>query len=290
MSQDSSKKRNQKKSLYLFSISIFIGCFLFVVIPSQSAEEIEKTKIDEILEKSAEYCEKLENSSLDFTCVEEIKERIYYQQQFTMSHFRPTSFFYQNSYVYDYQLIRKENKITERRVLIEENGKKKNEKDAELKTVFFDHKYVILGPVGLLSKNSQQDHDYKIIGEEMLKKEKVIVIEAIPKSNPVEISAHLFGKIWIKKDDFSILKIEWNQVSMGNFEKILEKAKSFNAEPQITFVSEYAFEKNGVRFPSKYYVLEEYIRPSRAKLTASETTVIYKDYKFFTVETEVKYK
>jgi len=86
MSQDSSKKRNQKESLYLFSILMLIGSFLFVVIPSQSAEEIEKTKLNEILEKTAEYCEKLENSSLDFTCVEEIKERIYYQQGFTRFH------------------------------------------------------------------------------------------------------------------------------------------------------------------------------------------------------------
>jgi hypothetical protein len=290
MSKDLSKKGNQKNSLYLFSIIMLIGGFLFLATSNQSIEKIEKTKLDEILEKTAEYCEKLENSSLDFTCVEEIKEKIYYQQGFTRFHVRPTGFFHQNTYVYDYQLIRKENKIAERRVLVEENGKKKNEKDAELKTVFFDHKYVILGPVGLLSKNSQQDHDYKIFGEEMVKKEKAIVIEATPKPDLIERPGHLFGKIWVKEDDFSILKIEWNQVSMGNFEKILEKAKSFNAEPQITFVSEYAFEKNGIRFPSKYYVLEEYIRPSRAKLTASETTVIYKNYKFFTVETEVKYK
>ena len=86
MSQDSSKKRNQKKILYLFSILMLIGSFLFIVIPNQSADEIEKTRLDEILQKTAEYCEKLKNSSLDFTCAEEIKERIYYQQGFTRFH------------------------------------------------------------------------------------------------------------------------------------------------------------------------------------------------------------
>jgi len=295
--------RNQKKRLYLFSILIFIGGFLFVTIPSQSAEGIEKTKIDKILEKSAEYCEKLKSSSLDFTCVEEIAERIYYQQQFTWSHLRPTGFFHKNTYVYDYQLIRKENQITERRILIEENGKKKNEKDAQLKTTFFNHKYVILGPVGLLSKSSQQDHNYKIIGEEMLRKEKVIVIEATPKPHLIERPSHLFGKVWIKGDDFGIVKIEWNQVSMENFEKIVEKVKSLNAEPQITFVSEYDFEKNGIRFPSRHFIKESYIgsdvlawspsspsggsKKGTMRFKRLETTVTYEDYKFFTVETKM---
>jgi hypothetical protein len=49
-------------------------------------------------------------------------------------------------------------------------------------------------------------------------------------------------------------------------------------------------EKNGIRFPSRYFVKESYINPSRGKLTLSETTVTYSDYKFFTVETEVMIK
>jgi len=65
---------------------------------------------------------------------------------------------------------------------------------------------------------------------------------------------------------------------MGNIEKIREIADSFRAKARITFTSEYAFEKNGIRFPSRYTVKEEYVRRTRMK--ASETTTTYKDYKF----------
>ena len=59
--------------------------------------------------------------------------------------------------------------------------------------------------------------------------------------------------------------------------------------------SEYRFEKNGIRFPSKYTVKEHYIRPNEyktgmEKLAKSEIEVNYKDYKFFVVETEVNIK
>lgn len=258
-------------------------------------------KIDKILEKSAEYCEKLKNSSLDFTCIEVITERIYYQQQFSWSHLRPTGFFHQNTYVYDYQLIRKENKITERRVLVEENGEKKNEKDTQLKTTFFDHKYVILGPVGLLSKSSQQDHDYKIIGEETLKGEKMIVIGVTPKS--AEELNLISGKFWVSANDFGIIKIEWQQKVLRGFEGVEKTERGFSVKPDIVFITEFGFEKNGIRFPSQHSIKESYIGPEvligspsspyggtktgTTRFKRSETTVIYEDYKFFTVETKM---
>lgn len=201
---------------------------------------------------------------------------------------RPTRFFNENKYLYDYQLIRKGRQITERRILVEENGKEKNEENAQLKMQMFDHKYVIFGPIGILSEKWQQEHDYKVIEEKKYKDEHALIIEATPKSS-INID-HLFGKIWVRKSDSSILKIEWNQASLGNFERIKEIAKELNAEPDITFISEYDFEEKGIRFPSKYFVREEYIHSWRGRFKRSETTVIYKDYKFFTVETDVEFK
>jgi hypothetical protein len=56
-----------------------------------------------------------------------------------------------------------------------------------------------------------------------------------------------------------------------------------------------SLKSNGIRFPSKYTVLEHYIRPNEyktgmEKLAKSEIEVKYKDYKFFIVETEVEIK
>lgn len=62
------------------------------------------------------------------------------------------------------------------------------------------------------------------------------------------------------------------------------------ARPSINFISEYAYEKNGIRFPSQYLVKEEYIHPGMGRILVSETKVVYNDYRFFIVETEVEIK
>ena len=241
-----------------------------------------------ILEKTAEYCSWLANASLDFICQEEIKERLYYSPG-TDTIYLGGRFYKENKYLYDYQLIRKGGDMQEKRILLEENGKKKMEANAELKTKQFEHKYVIFGPVGLLSSENQPHLSYQIEKEAKLDGENVIIIDAKPKS-PQDRN-RLYGKVWLRERDLSILKIEWDQSSMGNIEGIMEVAEKLKAKPHITFVSEYGYEKNGIRFPSKYSVAEEYIiaKGRRNRIKCSMTVVTYKNYKFFTVETQVKY-
>ena len=263
----------------LFFFFIFVAVYLNPYILSESDKKGDAVDLPQILKKTAEYCERLDRISLHFICNEEINERIYYQFYFR-------SFFKENSYIYDYQLIRKDNEVEERRVFLEENGEPKNEENAELKTKRFWHKYVIFGPVGLLGESQQKRHDYLVKKEEKYKGDKCYVIEVVPK--PDTKTDGLFGKAWVRQNDCSVIKIEWNQQSMGNIDRIEEKTSKLGAKPKITFTSEYAFEKNGIRFPSRYTVKEEFVRRVRVKI--SETTVVYTDYKFFIVETEVKIK
>jgi len=243
------------------------------------------------------------DSALHFICIEEIKERIDYSrdnlpQNYERKKFQPLAGAIQgkqqwitsiknNKFIYDYQLIRKGGQIEKRRILLEENGKRMHEENAPLKTELFEHKYVIAGPIGLLSNFWQQRHDFRIIKEEKFSGEDTVVIEAVPKM-PDEVQ-HLAGRVWVRKDDFSILKIEWDQKHIKNFEKIEALAKKLNSRPHISQVSEYGFEKKGIRFPSRYNVRESYVDRRGMPFLRSETTVIYKDYKFFTVETNVKY-
>jgi hypothetical protein len=262
--------------------TIIIILFMFVMIHIilnlwvQSSEKVRENDLAQILKKTADYCKRLDRIALHFVCNEEIKERLYYRGRF----------FTENVYVYDYQLIRKGGNIQEQRKLLEENGEERNEPNAKLKTQRFWHKGVIFGPIGLLGGDQQPHHDYKIQKEEKYKGDKCYVIEVVPR--PGKKTDYLYGKAWVRKSDCSIMKIEWNQESMGNIEKIRLEAQKLGAKPRITFTSEYALEKNGIRFPSRYAVKEEYVRRYRAKI--SETRVIYKDYKFFIVETEVKIK
>jgi hypothetical protein len=70
---------------------------------------------------------------------------------------------------------------------------------------------------------------------------------------------------------------------MGNYVAIEAFARDMRAKPKITFTSEYAIEKNGLRFPSAYEVVEAY-RTGAVLVPASRTSVEYKDYKFFEVK------
>ncbi len=125
--------------------------------------------------------------------------------------------------------------------------------------------------------------------------EEAIVIEAVPKASYEQRflygaePSYLSGKIWVKKKDFSILKIMWNPKVIKEIKNIEEIAKRYKAEPMITIISEYKFEKNGIRFPSRLYIEEAYGNKEEKKFVRSETDIVYRDYKFFTVETEVKY-
>ena len=288
-----------KKKKFLFTYLIlffFIFAHTYYGFSSADKQKKDKIELEKILEKSADYCKRLANSVLFFVCKETIKEEIYYRAPVSIRTVSPLGTVRmqmvgghreKNTYVYDYQLIRKENKIKESRTLLEENGRKMNKKNAPLKTKIFEHKNVIMGPVGLLSEYWQQFHDYKIVKEAKFKGEKVIVLEAVPKYG-FKLN-QLSGKIWVKKSDFTILKTEWNQQSIENYDKIEELAKELGAKPLITLVSEYAFEKKGIRFPSRYSIKEVYILRGRKRFLRSRKTVIYKDYQFFTVETDIKY-
>lgn len=193
-----------------------------------------------------------------------------------------------HKYLYDYQFIRKDDRKIEKRILLEEDGIKKKEEIIQLKTKMFQYKNVLFGPVNLLSEERQQFFDYKMVGDEFFDGERALVIEATPLSGFRE--QILWGKIWVSKSDFSILKIEWNQDIMVYSAVIKDMARRYKAEPRITHITEFGFEKNGIRFPNRYFIEEAYIKNKGRKIIHSETNVVYRDYKFFTVETDVKFK
>ncbi len=252
-----------------------------------------------ILERCAAYCDKLSRSVLDFVCAERVVETIaeisvmrpavsgsssraiYFSRPWGSVDKRARS-----KYLYDYQLVRtRSGEIKETRVLLEENGRKVEEKEASLKTRVFIYKYVVMGPVGLLGREEQANFDFSVVKETTLKKQPVIIIQAAPK--PDAAGNVLYGKVWVRKSDAEILRIEWQPESMGNYEGIEEMARQLGMKPRLSFVSEYDFEKNGLRFPSRYEIEEAYSSKVRAPLVRSRTEVTYDAYKFFTVETGV---
>lgn len=301
-----SRIENQMKQiawafLFLLPILIIFSIHIYGYFDSDSKTD-NRTELDKILEKCADYCKRVAKSALFFVCKEKIEEEIY--------EYRPTigrrveidadqktrRVYYvrrsrpiieKNIYIYDYQLIKKGEKIEESRILVEENKEKRYEKNAKLKTKRFYSKKSIFGPVGLLSKDWQEMYNYKIIKEATIDGRQATVIEATPRMK-MEDKPN-YGQVWVDKKDFSILKIEIEEESLAGFESFEEVRKKQNIKPVITVAHYYGIEKNGIRFPSKTVFEESYFIPNMGKLKDSKTTITYDKYRFFTVEVEVKY-
>jgi hypothetical protein len=279
-------------------VLVFVSVFLLAtqVILSLSAKAV---GIDVILKKCGEYCGRLQNVTLNFVCVEEVQERVFAGSRYVSA--RNARFQRQwrlmeaplvvrrTNLTYDYQLIRIKGIVNETRTLLRENDREVKETNAELKTVSYWHKHIVLGPIGLLCTAVQKDYDYKFVKQGAHGGEPAYVIEAFPK--PSVRTGYLFGKIWISQKDFSVLKIEWKQESLRDFDATIKSVENPYYKLDVLMVSEYGFEKNGIRFPSLHTVKEQFINKRNGKRARSaEIRVTYQDYKFFIVETDVKYR
>ena len=250
------------------------------------------------LEKAKAYCQRLERAALDFICTERIEEVAYRLPEFRMDETGRKIGFVEvelaprrantNTYVYDYQYVRKGNVKKEQRILIEENGRKVKEDDADLMTRTVRVENALFGPIGLLGVEWQPLHDYKVAGEETLEGKAVLVVQALPKQGLGDRERpHAYGRVWIREEDGAVVKIDWDQSSIGNFAQIRQEARRLEAEPQLVSLTEYGVAKGGLRFPSRDATEEAYLARDGKRIVKSSTTIAYTDYKFFTVETEV---
>jgi hypothetical protein len=277
------------------------GAVSGLVVQAVGQERATDERLASLLAKAKAYCARLETAALDFTCLEKIQEKIYQIHELTpdtvvtgpapaaranYSYAMPRQNYYATTYVYDYQFVRQAGRKAEQRVLVEKDGRKMKTDDAQLDTQTIRVENALFGPIGLVGGSAQPGHDYRISGEETDKGRKVVIVEAVPK--PSIDRPHCFGRLWIREDDGSVLKISWDQTSVGNFQAIQAYGRKIGAEPELTSVTEYGQEKNGLRFPSQDTTEEAYVKHGK-KYVQSLTTILYKDYRFFTVETEIRY-
>lgn len=255
-----------------------------------SSAEAFNPRLAEILEKTADYCDKLKRASLDFICREQIKEWVLAGKTWTgEKHLNRFEL------LYEYQLVKSKDDITERRTLLEENGVKREEKNAPLKTQRFYSAKVVFGPTGFLSREWRDAYTYALLKEEKVDGRKAYVIEVRPKVK-IEGKAN-FGKIWVDQADFSVLQIDIEQESLEGFETVAKQARDDGYKPLFTISHKFGIEKNGLRFPSQTVFNEVYTKRFQTDLSSwlprvnmSNTTILYTDYKFFTVDTDVKYE
>ncbi len=250
----------------------------------------EAAKLAQILKKTAGYCRRLESAVLDFVCLEEVKETLYYEvyeKRSDMGFYEVLNRGKESTFLYEYQLIRNAQKTKESRILIEKNGKKCREEASGVGTIRFRFAKIIYGPVDLLKLSHQPYFDYAIVKEESMTDNKAVIIEATPKVSKQEYRP--FGKIWVRENDFAILKIDYNQRSIQSLYAESQDRRLGSDEPRFEITSEFDIEKSGIRFPSRLVFKESYIDKSGKTSVRSRALITYKDYRFFTVTVEVEY-
>jgi tetratricopeptide (TPR) repeat protein len=259
----------------------------------KTAQEKEKQiLLNRVLQGVGKYCQKMEKSAFRFFCQEEIVELIDFSREAADIEKRFQSYreidvmpLIKNTYLYEYQLIKEGKENYEIRTLVKQNNIKKNQVDAPLLTRGHKYEKLIFGPLALLSEFWQYRFYFNVLREEKLWDEDTVVIEAIPLH--LYEKNHLFGSIWISKSDFTVLKIQWNPKSIGRSYQIEEKARTLDAVPNITFFAEFKEKKRGIRFPSRYYLEEAYLKKKGKKYVRLRQDVTLKNYLFFVVASEV---
>ena len=290
-------------------IKIFIPAGLLVIagLIGQEARTPEPASppLATILSAAREYCARLERAALDFVCLEEVEERLDLGRDERADLERaaraagrdpsawvssprdrlvsPRNPKLNNTYLLDYQFVRRDKKVEEKRVLLEKNGRKVSPRTAAPRLSAFNYADVLLMPVRLLDAKSQDFYSYRLQGEDRVSELDAWVLEVVPRMTG--ITRYLGGRIWLKRDDSSVLRIEWDPTTFDHYEDIIARAASFKAEPEVRSVTEFGFEKNGIRFPSSDLTEEAYRDPDGKLFVRARTQVTYKDYKFFMVET-----
>lgn len=287
-----------------------------IAVPGSAVQESESGRPDPfpmalVLKAAREYCLRLERAALDFICVEEVSEQVDLSRdrgrnavtQVPTSrsvtgagaggraelHFdRSRSSGNVATYLFDYQFIRKDGKVTEKRVLLEKNGKKARPGDDFPGTSVLVFADILLGPVTLLNERFAGFYSYRLLDEASLDGRKAWVIEVSPRLSSA--GRYLGGKIWLRQPDGCVLRIDWDPATFGHYENILANAEKYKAEPCVVSYTEFGFEKNGLRFPSIDFTEEAYVDHNDKAFVRSQTQVVFKDYKFFTVETEATFK
>jgi hypothetical protein len=285
--------------------AVMLFLFFLWSSPPGRGGQTKPTEVDleSILKKTADYCRKLEASILDFICREDVEEEVDPSRELLISteaqcdlrqigipantsyHIRK----YENQYVYDYQCTRSNRILHEKRILMELNGKKYHDPNAPLPTTRIAYRNPFLSPVNLFAENFQTGYDFRVVGMDTLKKQKVVVIEVKLKTSVEGPEPPCrFGKAWIVPETADILKIEWTQRPVEGAEVFSRRENLIKGTLRLTSRAEFKTEKNGFRFPSTLAIEEAYLDAYGRAFVRSKTKVVYKDFQFFTVEVDIR--
>ena len=265
-----------------------------------------------ILEKCAEYCDKLKGAALEYICEETIRDIFYNlttQQEMEKSSvvlafvsgagsvsrlgisrmpFPNPNRTERNEYVCDYLLVKKTEGIEDRRIILKENGRKLPDRKKLLEEKRLSTLLPYLAPVRLAGRDRQQLFDYRLLDVEKVKGKDAYLIEGIPKTG--DAAGVEYARIWADKKTFRVLKIEITGAPFEGYESVLRELIQYNIRAKFITTYAYYVDKKGLAFPSGVTIRVNYpypgIEPETYNIEKIRTDIKYDKYKFFTVEAD----
>ncbi len=298
------KKMPKSRLLNRSHISLILAFATALFVPSDQLRAgtqkklLDQMSMAEILKATGEYCERVKQMALHYTCLEKITdiEKFFGGMSRYSGLHRENMIFNvrrtrRQTYTYDYQLIKKGDELLEQRIMLKKNGRKRHQKNADLSHLKYFSQFLIYGPVGFLSRYWQSRFTYTFFDEDIINGEPVVIIQAVPID--VRLDNYNIGRIWINKD-FQILRVEWEPSCLQNYKDETIGSKLGEFRKTVVWTVDYSVEKNGVLFPGQQFIQEIFFQDSsngiRRKAVKRETRFIYDSYKYFIVETHVNWR
>ena len=281
--------------------------------PTTGPENAARTELRGVLERCAEYCDRLKGAALDYICEETIRD-VYFNLP-TEEELRKQSSIVvtmisgagsvaqlgisrmpfpnprrteRNAYVCDYLFVKKGEGIRAQRIVLEENGRKLADRSKILEERRFAALTPFLVPVRLLGRDRQPLFDYRLPKDDRIKGKAVFVIEVIPKAG--NAAGVEYAKVWIEKASSQVVKVEMTGMPFEGYEGVLGELIQYNIGAKFAATYTYGIEKKGLAFPSEVKVRVNYpypgFTPEVYSIEKIRTDLKYDKYKFFTVETD----
>ncbi len=279
-----------------------------------------RQELDTILAGAAGYCRQLEGAILHYFCKETVAEVLEIlrshkaEKESTYSDWTGITYGLSdvrgggsevrvikrkvtNKYVFDYQLVRSKYRIQEQRKLLQGDEKKLAGAGGALKLDTFISSKIPVAPLTMLAAERQKNYDYRFVKYDKLKGVKTALIECFPKDARDTTSS--YGKLWIDMNDYSVVRMSINPVSIGGYPMLLKLARDFESKLTLTCQIDFLKVHNGLRFPTSIDIRERYaggslLRRLVGAINWERSKTIYKfdDYKFFevSVTSEAEYK
>lgn len=269
-------------------------------LPKGPEEKQDEILMSRILLGCGNYCSTLNDFSIFYYCRENINEITRYSMLYKIEEQLPyvqqgkkvlkPARDKNHKMVYDYQIIKEQGDTSETRAALQRTKRTYNNRWAtesiQVTNFFF-------GPVGLLHSDMQHLYNYRLHNKngqcEGINAWIVDIVPLYPGKTRAEDNKKLmYGRVWIDKRDYSVIKISWIPKFCDRADTITFVSNIIDSSPVIKLTSVFNIKKGVLRYPSSGYYTEYFIDKEGKKQELVTVDIKFSKYRYFNTATELR--